>query len=215
VVDFRGAEMSAPAIGLRMKIQKILLRALLCLFAASTPASAAAKGWILDLDKGSGVVLMDAVGKPSMLRIHGKGDAPKGQLKLEDKKLNGAATFKIDSMDTGIGMRNKHMKEKYLEIGKYPDAKLTFKDMALPANSASENFSADSLPFKGLLSLHGVENPVEGTAKVDRKSDQTTIDARFSFKPSAYKVASPSFAGVTMADDVNVTVQIAAPMRAE
>lgn len=182
---------------------------------AAPPASEPAppRKWTLDLSKGTGSVSFDAIGRPSALKIHGKGEAPKGELSVEDGKLSGTCTFRLDTLDTGIGLRNKHMKERYLEVGKFPLAKLAFTSLPLPENAGSAGFSHDALPFKGVLSLHGVDKPVEGTAKVSRQGDAMALDARFGIKTTDFGIATPSFAGVTMAEDVTVEARITAPLQ--
>ena len=182
---------------------------------AATPApsttAATSKKWIFDVNKGTGKVTFDAIGKPSALKIHGKGEAPKGELIVSSGKLGGAVTFQLDSLDTGIGLRNKHMKERYLEVSKYPEAKLTVTDLPVPDSISAENFSSDSLPFKGTLALHGVEKPVEGTAKVSRQGQSMSVETRIELKTNDFAIAVPSFAGVTMAENVTIQAQITAP----
>jgi polyisoprenoid-binding protein YceI len=202
-----------------MKTLSQRVMAPLLLIIASTALSvgtapARADAWLLDLDQGSGAVTFDAIGKPSALKIHAKGNAPKGQLKVKDGKVSGVATLKLDSLDTGIKMRNEHMKKRYLETDKHPEAKLTLTELPIPAGYAAPDFSASDVPFKGTLSLHGVEKPIEGKAKLSRSGGDLSIDARFSLKIDDFAIKSPSFAGITMASDVNCAVEAKAPFKA-
>lgn len=181
--------------------------------ADAPPQTAANHPLVLDFDKGSGSVTFDAIGRPSALKIHAKGDAPKGRLTVKDGKVSGTVSLKLDSLDTGIGMRNEHMKKRYLETDKFPEAKLTITELSLPANYSAPDFSADKLPFKGTLSLHGVEKPVEGSAKVSRSGDELSVDARFALKIEDFEIKLPTFAGITMASDVNCGVEAKAPFK--
>lgn len=185
--------------------------------AADTPTAAAgtSKPLVLDFDKGSGAVTFDAIGRPSALKIHAKGDAPKGQLKVQDGKVTGFVSLKLDSLDTGINMRNEHMKKRYLETDKFPEAKLTITELILPANCTAPDFSADKLPFKGMLSLHGVDKAVTGTAKASRDGDDLSIEAHFSIVIEDYAIKLPTFAGITMASEVNCGVEAKAPFKAQ
>lgn len=180
-------------------------------FGALTEGAKAEGTMILDLDHGTGAVSFDAIGKPSALKIHAKGDAPKGQFRVKDGKVSGAATFKLDSLDSGIGMRNDHMKKRYLETDKFPEAKLTLADLPLPSGFAASEFSANEVPFKGTLSLHGAEKPVEGTLKLSRGGGNLAINAKFVVKIDDFLIKSPSFAGITMAKEVNCAVEMMAP----
>ena len=74
------------------------------------------------------------------------------------------------------------------------------------------DFKLDQVPFEGTLTLHGVEKPVKGLAKVERSHDQATFDAQFETQISDYGIAVPSFAGITIADKVQIEVNEVAPL---
>lgn len=214
----RGLFCAVSSIGRGMKFNRSRLVAPLLLtvslVSATMPSSVfATETMMLDMDRGSGAVTFDAIGKPSALKIHAKGGAPKGQLMVKEGKVSGTLTFKLDSLDTGIGMRNDHMKKRYLETAKFPEAKLTLADLPLPEGYAVPDFSVSDLPFKATLSLHGIEKQVEGTLKAKRDGDDLAINARFALKIEDFSIKSPSFAGITMANDVNCAVEMKAPFK--
>src|SRR5678815_69343 len=68
-------------------------------------------------------------GEPSA-GFHGRGpggfslDGKTNQLRIEDDGTTLRVTVPLASLQTGIGLRDKHMREKYLEVQKYPDAVL-------------------------------------------------------------------------------------------
>src|SRR4051812_9417558 len=68
-----------------------------------------------------------AVGKPSFLKILGKGKGPEGTLKVVDGQASGAFTVHLSDLTTNNDMRDHHMKEKYLEVSKYPSAEFHLK----------------------------------------------------------------------------------------
>jgi polyisoprenoid-binding protein YceI len=177
--------------------------------AATAPAASA---WKVDFDHDTGLTEFHAVGRPSALKINGKGDAPKGEIELVNGKAKGVLTVDMTSLDTGISMRTHHMKEKYLETEKFPKAKLTISEVTLPESAAKGDFAVEKAPFKGTLLLHGVEKPVTGTANVARKGDSVDLLSNFALKVSDYGISIPSFAGITMADDVTLDVQAKAPV---
>ena len=160
----------------------------------------------LNLDQGTGSIEFHAMGHPSAIKIVGKGSAPHGKLTITDSGITGESTFELASLDTGIEMRNKHMKEKYLEVQKYPQAKLTITQLKL-AQPLSENQTLDHVPFTGKLLLHGIEAPVSGTAHLEKKGAQVSISAEFSLQIKNFKITEPTFAGISMADEVQVIVQ--------
>lgn len=150
----------------------------------------------------SGNVSFDAIGKPSMLKIHGEGKQLRGLLKREGTRLSGEATAKLDDLDTGMKLRNEHMRTKYLEVSKFPDSKFKLEPITFSASEG--DFKA--VPFKGLMTLHGVEKSVSGTADIRVSKVIQSIDANFSVKLSDFGIQIPTFAGVTVAEDVKVKV---------
>jgi polyisoprenoid-binding protein YceI len=180
----------------------------------STSAWAAGTGWVAPLQEG--VVEFHAVGRPSLLKIHGKSTSVTGQFKIDGMNATtGNATFQLDTLDTGISMRDKHMKEKYLEVGKFPEAKLEVTSLTLPKEFLGDHYSGDALPFKGKLTLHGVEKQVEGTTSVVR--DGTSIQAKTDFKVNItdFGIEKPSFAGITVKEDVDVHVELKSSLKAQ
>ncbi|KYG70703.1 YceI family protein [Bdellovibrio bacteriovorus] len=152
-----------------------------------------------------GSVQFEAIGKPSMMKIKGQAQGPSGILTLADSKVQGEMNFALETLDTGIDLRNEHMKEKYLEVKKYPQAKLIIKDLSLPSSWNPQNAKLQDHPFKGLLHLHGVEKEVEGTLSI---SEKLKTEARFEIKISDFKIDIPSYLGIKVADVVKVQVLI-------
>src|SRR5579863_2237042 len=65
-----------------------------------------------------------ATGKPGFIKIDGLGKGLTGRLALTGNEVSGQATFPLATLDTGVGLRDKHMKDEYLEVQKFPEAKL-------------------------------------------------------------------------------------------
>lgn len=154
---------------------------------------------------GNGKVQFEAVGRPAMVKIKGQAEGPQSSLTIQKGLLSGELTFPLKSLDTGIDLRNEHMKEKYLEIGKYPEARLKIKDLQLPEGWSPQNATLKEFPFKGILNLHGVEKEINGVVSV---SDSLKAEAQFEIKISDFKIDIPSYLGVTVADRVTVLVSL-------
>lgn len=164
---------------------------------------------VIALSAGKSLVVFNAVGRPSMLKISGKSSKTiEGSLEFDGKQMTGTVSFDVASLSTGISLRDDHMKNKYLEIAKYPKASLTFTDLKTAA------LQLDNANFKGTLSLHGVSKPIEGTISVASKGDSADIKATFSIDLSEYKIPEASFSGITMAKQVNLMVTATAPIKA-
>jgi polyisoprenoid-binding protein YceI len=168
----------------------------------------------VDFDHATGSLAFHAVGHPSAIKINGTGACPKGTLSIgADGKIAGELTLDIASLDTGISMRTNHMKEKYLEVEKFPQAKLQITEIALPAGDAGKtDYAEDKVPFQGNLTLHGVTKPVTGTAHIERHGASSSVHAEFAVKITDYAINVPVFAGITVADDVSLEVDAKAPV---
>lgn len=176
---------------------------------ASVPST---EKWLFNADQGSGEVEFHAIGRPSALKIHGTGSAPHGTLILDSKMVSGSLTFDLGSLNTGIKLRDEHMKQKYLEVGKFAQATLALSQFPIPESIQGERGQSEEVPFKGTLLLHGIQKPVSGVATLNRNGKQMKVRANFDIKVTDYGIVIPSFAGITMAEDVQVTVQIAAAL---
>src|SRR5262245_62020670 len=102
---------------------RVLTLALLALGSA-TAALASMAPVSIPLDPAAGSTEFHAVGRPSMLKITGKGPGPKGEIKAEGSKVTGSFSVDLNAVTTGISMRDHHMKEKYLQTDKFPNAEL-------------------------------------------------------------------------------------------
>jgi polyisoprenoid-binding protein YceI len=110
----------------------------------------------------------------------------------------------IDTLDTGNSLRNKEMRERYLETNKYGTA--TFKSVSVtgPA-SIAPNQPAD-INVTGDLILHGVTKrmtiPVRVVLLPDGRIHATT----------SFKVHMPDF-GISVPHNILVTVNDEVPVR--
>jgi polyisoprenoid-binding protein YceI len=143
-----------------------------------------------------------AVGKPSALKIHGKATGPEAKLELSDTRLTGAAEFDMNSLTTGIDLRDRHMKEKYLQVKEHPKARLTLTDAPVDPAFAATLSNSSERPFKAKLQLHGQEREVEGTYT----AKDGLVQAKFQIKLTDYGIEIPSYLGITVAESVDVNV---------
>lgn len=166
-------------------------------------AQAAIPESTVNLKPAQGAVQIEAVGRPAMVKIKGKGEGPQGTLKVNGSVVSGEVKFALNTLDTGIDLRNEHMKEKYLETGKHPVATLTIKEVAIPAGWSKEKPQVAETAFKGELTLHGEKRPVEGLFEITGDKE---LKAKMELKISDYKIDIPSYLGVTVADTVKIQI---------
>jgi polyisoprenoid-binding protein YceI len=117
----------------------------------------------------------------------------------------GDVILDLRMLDTGIGFRNTHLQERYLETGKGDGFdRAVVSDVRLP-DVKTETFEGRT-KFTGTLLLHGVRRPIDGQVQVRRSAASTHADASFSIKLSDYAIAKPQYLGVGVKDDINVRV---------
>jgi hypothetical protein len=137
----------------------------------------------LNLNKGTGQITFHGLVNPGAWELHGNGPKPTGQFVIRNGILTETATITLADFKTGIPLRDRHMKEKYLEITKYPTARLDIVDMKFPKELLSGDGKVEKVPFTGQLSLHGKKNSItEGLSKTTRSGDN--ISAVTTFKVS-------------------------------
>ena len=107
----------------------------------------------------------------------------------------------LTNLATGIGLRDQHMKEKYLEVGKYPDSTLAIARSALRLPAGGERVEADA---PGTLQLHGQTRPVSVHYQATRDGDAFAAAGRFHLNMTEFGVNVPSYLGVTVKPDVDV-----------
>ena len=160
-----------------------------------------AQAAIYKLSAEKGKITFLAKGKPALISIKGQGEGATAAIKEKDQVLNGEFSFQLKTLKTGIELRDDHLKNKYLEVDKYPTATLKISDLKLPENLKY------GFTFKGTLNLHGVDQPIEGTAFVSTDSESKKISADFTIKLSQFKIEIPNFKGITVAEEVQIKVE--------
>ena len=156
-----------------------------------------------NLSQQSSTVEFQAVGKPSMLKINGTGGKLIGNIEIELNHILGEFKVALADLTTGIELRDKHMKEKYLEVSKFPEASFTISKIALPAQFLTERKVFSAVPFEGKMKIKNTEKDIAGTADVDT-TDGTQIKVSTEFKTgiSQYQIDIPTNLGIKVADEV-------------
>ena len=140
-------------------------------------------------------VVFEAVGKPSFIKI--KGEANKlthSEVKVGEHRSD-VFEFDLNELNTGIDMRDEHMKEKYLNVKEFPKATLT-----LPFTDKSNVELAAPTDIAGTLTLHGQTKPVAVKASRNGKK----ITSNFEIKLSEFGIEIPEWSGIKVADTVKV-----------
>lgn len=149
-----------------------------------------------------------AIVKPGSLRINGTGGKGTGIIEIADKSVSGEITVKLADMKTGIGLRDSHLKDKYLEVNEHPNAILKITEMLLPQDPFASTGTMKAVPFKGVLTVHGVENQVSGTADVESTDSSISVNAKTKTSIAAHNIEKPSYLGVKVTDDIEINANL-------
>jgi polyisoprenoid-binding protein YceI len=123
--------------------------------------------------------------------------------------LNGDLQVDLQTLDTGIGLRNTHLREKYLEVGKGAGfdravlSEIVVSGVDLAAASGNGT-------FKGTLALHGTRKPVSGTVRLTPAAGQVKVDATFPVQLPEFGIPEPRYLGVGVHDQVQVRAKFVA-----
>ena len=118
---------------------------------AATEMKATENIKFIELSSQDSKVEFSAIGKPSMLKINGTGGKLKGRMEFQGLHVRAACVVPLDSITTGIDLRDNHMKNKYLEIGKFPEASLTITELLLEKNYLMERLDGWNGNALGLI----------------------------------------------------------------
>jgi polyisoprenoid-binding protein YceI len=122
--------------------------------------------------------------------------------------LDGTLSVDLSTLDTGIGLRNTHLKERYLEIQRGEGfARAVLSDVALASPVAT---ASGPTGFTASFTLHGVTRPVSGTADISRTDGGVRVEATFPVTLPAFEIPKPRYLGVGVQDEVEVRVTFTA-----
>jgi polyisoprenoid-binding protein YceI len=135
---------------------------------------------------------------PAGMKIEGT----TSDLKVTEANGNLVVDVSLTNLATGIALRDQHMKDKYLEVGKYPQATLTVARSALRVPASGGQLTVDA---PGTLKLHGQVRSV--TVHYDAAADATgvAVHGKFHVRMDDFGITVPSYLGVTVKPDVDVT----------
>lgn len=102
---------------------------------------------------------------------------------------NSEIYFEVDlrTLDTGIGLRNRHMRENYLHTDKYPMT--TFKGKMVKAERAS---SGDyNVTVEGTIFIHGVNRTLKTTGTLTPNENGYRIKSSFEVRLTDHNIEVP------------------------
>ena len=122
--------------------------------------------------------------------------------------LDGSLAVDLRTLDTGINLRNEHLRDSYLEVAKGPGFDTaTLSDIDLKGVDPDRPDGKGS--FTGALRLHGVTKTVTGTIDVRQAGTDVHVRASFPVTLADYSIRKPRYLGVGVKDTVTVEVAFA------
>jgi polyisoprenoid-binding protein YceI len=180
--------------------------------AASIPvlldsASAFAASYVLDAKAKNRVEFHS---KATLESFSGKAKSITAELDVDPEKpmaARGKVTVDLRTLDTGIDLRNKHMRENHLHTDSFPSAVFT-----LDSISGNGELSADGptpLAIHGQMTIHGVTKSVTTPATLSAAGTRgMRIQTEFPLKITEYGIPRPEFLFLKLAEEVRIIVDL-------
>ena len=154
------------------------------------------------LTKSGGASVAFVATGPAGLKIEGKTSD------LDVSEADGKVKIGVPlaNVDTGIALRNKHMRDKYLEVAKFPRAELTVDrgSLKFPADGAEASGTAT-----GQMTIHGQTKPVTVTYSARLAGGTFAVSGGTKINIKDFGIDVPSYLGVTVKPDVEIVVRFA------
>ena len=134
-------------------------------------------------------------------------DGTTSDLSVTDDGTSINVTVPLANLTTGIALRDRHMKEKYLEVQKYPAAVLTIARSVMKWPASDGQAVAD---IPGVVQLHGQARPVTVHYEVKGEGSSFKASGHFRVNMNDFGITVPSYLGVTVKPEVDVTASFRA-----
>ena len=141
----------------------------------------------------------------SLLDFEGKTENIDGYMYWKGEKDFGEDTdlyfeIQLNTFDTGIGKRNRDMRDDILETKKYPYA--SFKGKIVNTEIKDGVYK---VIVKGEMFLHGIKKEMEIPSVITRKNGRMNIKANFSISLKEFNITAPSLiAFIKVADEIKL-----------
>lgn len=109
---------------------------------------------------------------------------------VDSNFTNSEIYFEVElaGLDTGIGLRNRHMRDNYLETDLFPYASYKGRITAVVLDSANYY----TVKSEGIFSIHGIERALSISALVSTIDTNLRVYCEFDIKLTDYNIDIPS-----------------------
>lgn len=144
----------------------------------------------------------------SLNEFTGKSDELNGLVDLEKNLVD----FYIDlnTLKTGIGLRDRHMRENYLETKDFPYAEFTGKIKGLDEEMISAFENGQKVTAVGKFKIHGVEREMEIKGEIMHDDEKNTmhLNAKFEVLLGDHDIAIPKVMFYELSEKQIVTINV-------
>lgn len=116
----------------------------------------------------------------------------------------------LATVDTGIELRNEHLRNGYLELDRGPEFRHAVLSGIALDEPPPDRPGRHETRFSGTLTLHGVRRAVEGDAELRSRNGRLHVEAAFSLSLDEFDIPPPRYLGIGVRDTIEVTVRLEA-----
>jgi polyisoprenoid-binding protein YceI len=121
----------------------------------------------------------------------------------------GDLSVDLRTLDTGIDLRNHHLRDNYLEVEKGESFDRAILSHIHLGDVDPGSFQGKTR-FTGDFLLHGTKKTIEGEAEIRREGRAVRVEASFPIAVSDFGIAKPQYLGVGVKNEVKVMVTLLA-----
>lgn len=163
-------------------------------------------------------------GEPNEVRFHseapvesfeGSTDQVRGWIEVDLADLSSGARWRVEvdmaSLDTGIGLRNRHMRDNHLHTDEFPVAVFEGESDGAEWPAAIPRGGSTILELHGTFLLHGVARERSLAVTLAHRDDGSiTIETRFPVVLSQHDIPRPKFLMIKLAEEQDVQLELMA-----
>ncbi len=177
---------------------------------ACSPMSATSQEFHVDRDADNEVRF---ISRTPLDEFDGVTDRIDGYVLLDGPRLQEGAPqesqlyLEVDlgSLDTGIGLRNRQMRDHYLEVEKFPYA---FLEATIDRVEAEDD-GVFHVTAQGVLNIHGVEREVNIPCDVSDRGEGYRVRCTFNVLLSDFDIEIPKIMFLKLADEIRLELDFA------
>lgn len=111
----------------------------------------------------------------------------------------------LNTLDTGVRLRNRHLRESYLETDKFPFAEFTGR---LLSDFDFQIAEPQPATVSGTFKIHGVEREMDVEGTIQLVSDGLLLTASWVVRLEDHNIDRPSVVFYELAEEQKVTISI-------